>query len=651
MKLIISILLLLGVSVQVNAQKSSLNKQNDNQDKTSKELLGDKYAFSYSYEKAITTYSNTKDLTLDGKRNLAMSYQKMDMFKQADSMYLTFINSSAGIIPEDYYNYAQVLKKESKITQSDVWMDKFANIKPNDLRAIDFVNSRSKYSSWLVPNKSFSIEHLKINSNAMDFSPVYYKDKIVFTSSRADGKVAPKGDNWHKEPYLDIYVADVNDGQLVDQKRFGKVLNGKMHNGPASFSKDGNFVAFTRNNTNDKSKDRVVELQIFFSNYIDGKWSEPEAFTYNNPAYSVGHPSLSADGNTMYFASDMAGGFGKADVYKTTKVAGGSWTKPQNLGNKINTEGDELFPFFEEKSKLMFFSSDGHYGLGGLDIFICEIIGNEVGKSINPGTPINTVHDDFSAIANSTMTKGYFASNRPSGKGFADLYSFNILKNLSTKSIKGITKQKSGGPIPFAMVSLIDENNKIIDSLLSDAVGAFRFRVEANKNYTLQGRKSSYLDGNSLASTMAIDSLIIVDIIMLKKPIAAQIKENNNLVEILELKEIYFDYDKSRIRPDAKIELDKIVKIMNQYPNMKVKFSSHADCRSTASYNQALSERRAIATAKYLKSRISYPSRLSGKGYGEVKLSKECPCENGAETNCSEAAYQRQRNTEFTIIK
>jgi hypothetical protein len=312
-----------------------------------------------------------------------------------------------------------------------------------------------------------------------------YKDKIVFTSSR-NKKVFSKEDNWHNEPYLDLYMADIDKTQLTNIVNFDKNINGKMHDGPATFSKTGTTMAFTRNNYHDKSKDRIVELQIFFSEYSDGKWSTPTTFAYNSIGYSVGHPCFNAAANTMYFISDMPGGFGGSDIYKTTKDGSGVWSKPVNLGNQINTEGDELFPFYEENSMMLFFTSDGRYGLGGLDIFLCEIRDDKIGKIINVGAPLNSRFDDISAIADDKMSTGYFSSNRPGGKGTDDMYSFNIQK--IDKRIQGIVLQKNGTPIPKSFVKLYNDKDMVIDSVITKEDGAFIFKAANNSNFKLVKR-------------------------------------------------------------------------------------------------------------------------------------------------------------------
>lgn len=346
----------------------------------------------------------------------------------------------------------------------------------------------------------------------------------------------------------------------------------------------------------------------------------------------------------------MPGGFGGSDIYKTTKDAYGVWSKPSNLGSKINTEGDELFPFYEENSMMLFFTSDGRYGLGGLDIFICEIRDDKIGKILNVGAPLNSRFDDISAIANDKMTTGYFSSNRPGGKGTDDLYSFTIQKMIE-KQIQGIVLQKNGNPIPKSFVKLYNDKDIAIDSVMTKEDGAFIFKATNNSNFKLVATKETFIDNNAFATTLGTELIIKANIILTKIPIAEQIKPKADLAKILELNEIFFDLNKSTIREDAKIELDKIVAIMNEYPQMRVELSSFTDCRASEKYNQILSDSRAKASAKYIKSRITKPSRIFGKGYGEVKNSTNCPCENDAITECTEAQYQEARKTVFTILK
>lgn len=642
-KLITPIILLFALSFQSTAQE-----------KSEKEQRGDKYMFNYSYDKAIDMYTKVNPLSLEGQRNLAKAYSSLDSNMQAEATYAQITMATTGVAPTDYYNYAVILKTNGKYAESNIAMDKFAESNPSDLRAQSYTSSKGKLTTLQTDVGRYRITPMEINTDGADFGPAYYQNKLVYVSNRAKPAMIMHKDNWHRKPYLDMYIGEIDGNQLKDVKQLSKVLNGRMHDGPASFSNHDSFIAYTHNNYDDKSPDRVVELQLAFSRLEGGKWQDPQAFAYNGANYSTGHPSLTADGNTLYFSSNMPGGFGGADIYKCTKDAAGAWSKPENLGNLVNTEGDELFPFIQEKKQLLLFSSNGRFGLGGFDIFVCELNGLSIIKVFNAGFPLNSQYDDFGAVVNTTMTKGYFSSNRVGGKGDDDLYAFDIMKGFEIrKKIEGFAKEINGKVIPSASVVLYNEQNIVVDSITTPINGSFTFFAENDKNYRLMGTKINFNSGEVAASTFGPLEVVKVDVILTKKaiPVVEKIKENADLAEILELNTIYFDLDKSNIREDARRELDKIIIIMNEYPEMVVTLKSYTDCRATVQYNQKLSERRALSTTNYIKRKITKPSRITGVGYGETKISSSCACEGNALTNCSETEYQLQRNTEFIIIK
>lgn len=424
-KLFIFIIVFIGIGINIFAQK-----------KSSEELKGDKYSFSYSFDKAIHSYTHAKQLSLDGQRRLAEGYRKIDKNIQSEEVYSKLISAPEGVLPEDYYNYAMVLKTNGKYDESNKWMDKFIELRPDDLRARDYAANNKELTNLLKDAGKYKIEHLNVNTDALDFGTSYYKNKIVFASSRATLGSSVKKYNWTGKPFWDMYVSEVDGDQLKNPEIFDIDLNGKMNDGPASFSNDGTFMAFTRNNYHDRSKDRVVELQIYFSSYIDGKWSKPAHFNFNNKDYSVGQPFLTSDGNTMYFTSDVPGGYGGADIYRVTKDEKGEWGKPENLGDKINTEGYEMFPFFEENTKTLFFASNGRFGLGGLDIFSCSINGSGVGHVYNAGFPLNTQYNDYALIVNDNLSNGYFSSDRIGGSGGDDIYSIVMVEPNVRFSVK-----------------------------------------------------------------------------------------------------------------------------------------------------------------------------------------------------------------------
>lgn len=414
-KLLIPIILFIGISVNVFSQ-----------DKSHREIRGDKYYTIYSFEKAIDTYNNVKQLSLEGQRRLAESYYNIDHREKSEEVYSKMLSSSEVLLAEDYYNYAKVLRSNGKYYESEMWMNKFSELKPNDLRVKDYLTNKNELNNLLSDHGNYIITTLKMNTDALDFGTNYFNEKIVFASTKESGKLISRKYNWTGKPYWDLYISEIKDDQLKNIKRFDKKLNDKLHDGPASFSNNGTFMAITRNHYNDKSKDKVVELQIHFCKLIDGKWSKPEPFFLNNEDYSVGQPCLTKDGNTMYFTSDMPGGYGKTDIYRISKDLNGGWGKPVNLGENINTEGDEMFPFIEETSNILFFSSNGRFGLGGLDIFVYSVNKFNNSRAYNAGSPLNTRFDDFAAIVDFKQYKGYFSSNRSGGSGGDDLYALRF---------------------------------------------------------------------------------------------------------------------------------------------------------------------------------------------------------------------------------
>lgn len=646
-KLYIPFIVLIGIGFSATAQK-----------KSTKEKRGDKYTFSYSFEKAIDSYTHAKQLTTEGQRKLAESYRNMERNTEAEAAYALLITKPEGVLPEDHYNYAMVLKINGKNAEANKSMDKFNELKPQDLRAKDYAAHKDELPVLSTDDGKYKVVHMDFNTEAEDFGACYFNNKIVFASSGANPKLMARTYNWNGKPFLNMYVSEVENGQMKTAEIFDKSLHGKMHDGPASFNKEGTYMAFTRNNYDLKRKDRIVRVQICFSNLKDGKWSEAEPFALNNKEYSVGHPCLTANGNTMYFTSDMPGGYGGADIYRITKDDKGVWGKQENLGNTINTEGDELFPFYEENNGVLFFSSNGRFGLGGLDIFICATNGSKMGNVRNAGAPLNTAYDDFSVIANDKLQTGYFSSNRPGGSGDDDIYTVDFLKLDIGKKIEGLAKEKNETLIPNTFITLLDDKGNVIDTLTTKSDGAYTFLADSDKIFKITGNKENFLEGTANVNTFAKEFIVKADVILVKKEeivekiiVAEQNKEQPDLAKILELNPIYFDVNKFDIRQDAADELAKIVIVMNGFPDMVVKLGGYTDCRASEGYNKALSDKRAKASADYIKARITSPGRISGKGYGETKLASGCACEDDVTSTCSEEEFQKDRRTEFIIVR
>jgi outer membrane protein OmpA-like peptidoglycan-associated protein/tetratricopeptide (TPR) repeat protein len=704
---------------------------------TGKIKKGDKYFSEYSYNKAIEKYESLTQKTTEVNRNLAESYARIGDTEQAEFYYAEVVKAEDKN-PKDIYRYSSILSMNGKHAESGKWMKKYAFIASSDSRANQYNANPDYYNLLKKDHEKFSIQNVAANSVQEDFGPSYYKDKVVFASSR-EGTVSIKRTwNGNELPFIDIYVATPNEeNELTEIEQFHKKINKKYHEGPVSFNKDGNFMVFTRNNYKGRSEDGIVNLQLFSSKFVDQKWQKEQALPYNNNEYSVGHASLTSDGKTMYFASDMPGGKGGVDIYKTTIAEDGSWGEAQNLGDKINTEGNEMFPFIHADGELLFFASDGHLGLGGLDLFTVQLKENKFGKIENLGIPVNSTKDDFSLILDQEMKTGYFASNRTEGKGDDDIYSFKVLKPFSFgKTIKGIAKDTKGNILADSKIVLYDNDGNEIETVTTTENGAYLFSVDPDKEFNLKGNKEKYFEASNTASTKTDDDVVIADLILEKDPglsLYAIVTDNKNkkplegvkltivdnmtgekeeyittvsgdyrrpladkklndrgsynlllekdgyfsktitynteftkpgqynvhgkldlgldhevkdLAKLIEINPINFDYNKYKIRPDAAKELDKIVEIMNKYQGMIIELGSHTDSRGSDAYNRKLSDKRAKASAAYIKKLITDPKRIYGKGYGEAKIINKCV--NGVK--CSEEEHEKNRRTEFKVI-
>ncbi len=698
------------------------------------------YYNKYSYSKVVDKLENEKNINTEAQRNLAESYKMTGNYSSAEASYAKVV-AATDKKPQDVYAYAQVLKMNGKYSEAQQQMDAYTILNSADSRA-KLVNQNKTYTIDLLKDKGqFTVKNLVVNSAEQDFGATYFKDQIVYTSSKHQVNGAYRRWNGNNLPFLDLYIGkeDVS-AEIIGTKKLSS-LNKKYHEGPSSYSKDGNIVMYTQDNYKAKSTDGVRKLEMYEAKMKDGKWGSKVAFPLNNKEYSCGHPALTTDGNTMYFSSDMPGGLGGVDIYKITRNTDGTWGKAENLGDKINTEGNEMFPFIHE-SGLFMFSSDGRPGLGGLDVFATEIKDNKINKIINLGAPINGSKDDFSFVLNADKTKGYFASNREGGKGDDDIYSFNLLKPLKFgKTIKGTAKDKEGVILANTAVNLYDPSGKVINTVTTTETGAYSFDVDDLGTYKLDGKKEKYFDGKNNASVIEETDVVVSDVILEKDPGNAlrmvvtdgkskeplegvkykitdlktgeifmqdatpasgdamkplmdkkindvlgykielvkdgyfpktvnfnhtiakpgivnvhealdltMDKEVKDLRDLVVINDIRFDLNKFNIRPDAATELDKVVAVMNKYPGMQIELGSHTDCRASYKYNETLSDKRAKASAAYIKSKITNPARIYGKGYGEAILLNGCACEGIVKSTCSEEEHQKNRRTEFKIL-
>ncbi|MEE9361897.1 MAG: OmpA family protein [Cellulophaga sp.] len=604
----------------------SRNKKN-----YSREILqkaGDAYYYNTNMEKAYHWYNvlyNTykKDMSTD------------NLFKYAHTLKGT---GKYGRAKKLMRLYNRKLKKESITEEDDAPT-------PNEI-VLDNI---------LSANPMFRIKNLEVNSEYSDFSPMFYnKEEVVFASAKDSSFFHTRRYKWNNQPYLDLYVSKINEEsqELKNAIKFSKKINTKYHEASVSFSPDNKTMYFTRNNYDKKlkrDKKGVNNLKLYVSRKIDGKWSRGVELPFNSDEYSTGHPALSPDGKQLYFVSNMPGSIGKTDIFVVDILEDNSYSEPKNLGPEINTEEREMFPFINGKK--LYFSSDGHIGLGGLDVYEIAYDEEEGFKDVkNVGQPINSNKDDFSYIVNEESQKGYFASNRKGGKGDDDIYSFKRLiveeveENLN--AIAGVvTELISGDLMPDALVVLLDENNIKLKEVVSSDDGSFVFEdLESNTKYSIETTKRGYFD-EELTTATKENEVVNVSVQMKKLKELIAIEDG---IKKLKTDMIYFNFDKFNIRKDAAEELDKIVEVMTEYPDMLIKIESHTDARGKRAYNKYLSDKRAKSSRNYLIKQGIDPSRIeSAIGYGEDKLINEC----GNGVRCSREKHELNRRSEFIIVK
>ncbi|MDC6350627.1 OmpA family protein [Zeaxanthinibacter sp. PT1] len=496
------------------------------------------------------------------------------------------------------------------------------------------------------------VKNLDINSKYSDFSPMRYgEDQLLFASAADSSFFSTRRYKWNNQPYLDLYVAKMNEEsqEVRDAVKFDKTVNTKYHEASVTFSPDQKTIYFTRNNYGKKlkrDKHGVNHLKIYRSVKTEKGWTEAEPLSFTSDDYSTGHPALSPDGKQMYFVSDMPGTIGATDIFVVDVREDGSFSDPRNLGPEINTDRKEMFPFINNDK--LYFSSDGHVGLGGLDIF--EVAFNQEDGFLevrNMGRPVNSNKDDFSFIIDEETQKGFFASNRSGGKGDDDIYSFKKLipEEVNENAIAGIvTEIVNGEVVPEALVTLLDENNRTLKEVVTEADGSFVFEeLDGNTKYSIKVSKESYFESNSVVSTL--DNQRIDTSVELKK--LEELIAVEDGIRKIKMDMIYFDFDKFNIRQDASEELDKLVAILNEYPSMVIKIESHTDSRGPKVYNTYLSDKRAKSTRDYLVSQGIDPKRIqSAIGYGEDRLLNNCD----GSVRCSSQQHQLNRRSEFIIV-
>ena len=535
---------------------------------------------------------------------------------------------------ETYFRYSQMLKANGNYEAANVQMKKFADIAPNDMRAKAFNQNPNYVPKLLSKQPIYTIKTLDINSDKSEFGAILQGNELYFTSARNGSR---KDYGWTKEPFLDIYKSIKAETGTFAIPTLVSSLNSKFHDGPVTFSKDGNTIYFSGDSFREGvfEKDKVNKIRLGRNNLYKAtksadSWTNIKPLPFNSSAYSLSNPSLSKDGKTLYFSSNMPGGIGAVDIWKVNVNDDGTFGKPENLGNKINTEGNESFPFIADDNTTLYFASTGKQGLGGLDIYQVDL--SKQSEAINMGKPLNSEKDDFAFTVNDATKIGYFSSNRVGNDDIfeaAGICAFDVLTVVSDA--------KSGKTLSNSKVAIVDDKNNIIATEFTNDQGEVNFRVECEKAYSIQVTSDGY-EGNVFQVAASSGKQAIVQATL--QPIQEIVKEN----EVV-LKEINFEFNRSNVTQDGAFELDKLVQVLTLNPQMVILVKAHTDNRGSDTYNLSLSDRRAKSTVQYILSKGLNTERISGKGFGESEPKVAC-----GET-CTEEQHAQNRRSEFLIVK
>ncbi|MEO9511998.1 MAG: OmpA family protein [Flavobacteriaceae bacterium] len=630
-------------------------------------------------------------------KNLAESYYRTYNMSSAAKWYRTIISRAGQNTDESYYfKLNQTLKAMGRYDEAEKILEDYYRRTDNSEAARKLKQDIRYLENISAIGKRFTIKNLPLNTSTSEFGAALIDSNLVYTASRKKNGATKKLYRWNNQHYLDLYSHPID--KIDQEDSFSKSLspniNTKMHEGSFAITKDRKTIYFTRNNfiKGKKRTDakKIVNLKIYRALWSGNEWTNITELPFNDDGFSTEHPALNKEETHLYFASDRPEGYGSFDLYKVSILADGLFGNPINLGTTINTDKKEQFPHLD-KDNTLYFASNGHPGFGLLDIFISKNESGTYQKPDNLGLPINSGYDDFS-ITYQSKKHGFFSSNRPSGKGSDDIYSFVETKPLliedCTQFITGLlTDQTTKELIPNGTIRLLDYSGKIVKEIITDQNAAFNFAISCESKFTVQGSREGYenssknITGNKERKKVFDGSLELLSLKEIekqqqakeqkekekqrlldknvreevkktqKKKIAQAIEKEDALVKernrtVIKTQEIHFDYSLWYLRRESRERLDVVLQLMNKYPTMSIEVGSHTDIRGNANYNKELSQKRAKSVKEYLISKGIPEKRVTAIGYGESEPIVECKTED----HCSEEDHEWNRRCEFVVI-
>lgn len=614
---------------------------------------------------------------------LAYSYDMMQQYQQALNWYKAYMKRDSAD-NHVWLRIGDLYKTLQQYDSAKIAYTKYSTTTGDAGKVKSKIAGCDSALVWLKNPQAISlVNEANINTNVSDWGATFYGSKIVFASEYTRENILELSevnkDNYGRtgNPYLKLYVADPrwhNKQDTLWQKEklitdFSQKANAyKLHTGPVVFTKRLDTAYFTVTHTGKEIRYEKTEtrhevgtrkLELFYTvKDANGRWEKPVPFAYNNAQkYSVGAAALSNDGSILYFTSDMPGSVGKTDIWFCVKQADGNWSDPKNCGPSINTADEEAFPTLA-KDNTLYFSSKGHPGMGGLDIFSATGSLDKWSTPANLKAPLNSSYDDFYFSVDATM--GYLSSDRPGGAGNDDIYSFVLPEPVKPKPavivvvLNVIVKNETNNTvIEKAGVQLTNKGRNADWQKYTDVAGTTAFLLEGNSKYTVKASREGLISdslqfetGELLKSDTIYKTLVLKAIPVKPKPEPVKEKEYN-VGDRFVLEDLYYDFDKSNIRPDAALVLDKLIVILEKYPTMEIELSSHTDSRGNDNYNLILSQKRATSAVQYLIAHGIKASRVKAKGYGETRLLNRC--KNGVV--CTDAEHQLNRRTEVMVLK
>ncbi|MGS2761369.1 OmpA family protein [Sinomicrobium sp. M5D2P9] len=587
--------------------------------------------------------------------NIADSYYFISNDTSAVKYYKKLYTLQRGGMSDIHFNrYVHALKGTKDYSEANSLMKEHLKNKGDEQEISRYAKEKAYLDSLEQSESLFTAKNLESNTARSEFGATFYGDKVVFSSTRKPSYTLYV---WNQQPFLDLYMGERNasDGELFNVELFLPDIQSKYHDATITFSPDLSHIYYTTNIV--KNRNKLVNDDSGTNNFHimkgaiqDGKIGKTESMPFNSVDYSVGHPCMTPDGKWLFFVSDMPGGFGDTDIYVVEMSEDGSVaSEPQNLGPVINTKGKEMFPYFKDGK--LYFSSDGHYGLGRLDVFESEQKEGtwEFSTPENLGAPVNSNKDDFSFVIDSTGTYGYFSSNRAEGKGDDDIYYYTKEKAPCDQFVSGkVTNKNTQMALEGATVTVYDEFGDQVTAATTGEDGMYQVEIPCESTYLFKATKPNYTTDEKEVVTTEKNGEEITDVnFELTNFDDLIVKEDDQ--EKIDVNPIYFEFDKADITPQAAEELNKVVYVMNQFPDVKIKIESHADCRGNANYNRNLTDRRAKSTQKYILEvgKIDASRIESAIGYGEDR--PKIICETCSQ--CTEEQHAENRRSDFIIIE